>query len=563
MLKKYHLILLLILILGLAMSLNIYAEKPDLGDVLQEIEDEIQIEREESTIPDIEERPVKEPLKTLAGKKVLVEKIKVEGNKAISLDKLEKIVNTEEYTGKELSLAEMEEAATMITKYYRNRGYFVARAYIPRQEMENNTLTIAVIEGEYGEFKLSNASLVKDSIVQGMLDAIKDKNIISVNTIERAMLIINDTPGVRVTRADVMPGEEVGTSDFVINTEAENRYSGYLVGDNYGGEYTGKERLSAALNVNSPFKIGDKISIRGMLTDKEGIKNYHIAYSLPLNYSGLRGEIGYSNTSYELGKEYVDLKAVGSSTDLEFKFSYPVIWTRTKNLDAFINFVQKDMIDEIKTVADKTQKEIDAVNAGLSYAKNHRIYNWNSKMQVQFDLTLGKLNFKDPVDKTTDETGPNTNGYYSKVNLSLIENIAFNSRWSLESSLTGQYALHDKNLDGSEDFSLGGPGRVKLYPSGEYSAENGYLLNVELYYNLPDYKETSSRVSIFYDYGYANMAHKTPGFEARSLQDIGLGYYLEYRDLFAKVHWAYKLDEDIQSEDDYNSKLLFQVGYVF
>jgi hemolysin activation/secretion protein len=175
-------------------------------------------------------------------------------------------------------------------------------------------------------------------------------------------------------------------------------------------------------------------------------------------------------------------------------------------------------------VADKTEKEIDALYIGILYVKAYRINKGDSRRQVKFDYTLGNLGFKDPADKAIDEAGPNTNGYYSKINLSLTENIVFNSKWSLDSLLAGQYALQGKNLDGSEDFTIGGPSRVKFYPSGEHSAENGYLLNMELYYNLPDYKEISSRVSIFYDYGYATMADQTPGFDSRSLQDIGLGY---------------------------------------
>jgi hypothetical protein len=61
--------------------------------------------------------------------------------------------------------------------------------------------TIRVVEGNDGRFILDK-SLVRDDIVQGLLDDIKDCDIVSLDTLERAMLIINDTPGVTVTRAD-------------------------------------------------------------------------------------------------------------------------------------------------------------------------------------------------------------------------------------------------------------------------------------------------------------------------------------------------------------------------
>ncbi len=54
-----------------------------------------------------------------------------------------------------------------------------------------------------------------------------------------------------------------------------------------------------------------------------------------------------------------------------------------------------------------------------------------------------------------------------------------------------------KNLDGSEDFSLGGAYGIKVYPDGELSAENGYLFSTELKYKLPAFNELSSQVGVF------------------------------------------------------------------
>ncbi|MDV7396810.1 POTRA domain-containing protein, partial [Arthrospira platensis SPKY1] len=98
-------------------------------------------------------------------------------------------------------LSELEALATLITRNYRANGYFVARAYIPQQEVVDGIITIRVVEGNYGQFHLTNESLVKDSIVQAMLDDVKGYDIVSLDTLERAMLIINDTPGVQVVRA--------------------------------------------------------------------------------------------------------------------------------------------------------------------------------------------------------------------------------------------------------------------------------------------------------------------------------------------------------------------------
>lgn len=133
--------------------------------------------------------------------------------------------------------------------------------------MSEGILEIAVIEGNYGAFSLNNSSLVSTERVQGMLDDVKGDNIVSSNTIERAMLIINDTPGVKVTGADIKPGAQEGTSDFDIATEATNPYSAYILGDNYGGKsHWTRYRVNLGLSALSPLGYGDKLSLNGVMS---------------------------------------------------------------------------------------------------------------------------------------------------------------------------------------------------------------------------------------------------------------------------------------------------------
>jgi hemolysin activation/secretion protein len=127
-----------------------------------------------------------------------------------------------------------------------------------------------------------------------------------------------------------------------------------------------------------------------------------------------------------------------------------------------------------------------------------------------------------------------------------------------------QYALNNKNLDGSEDFSIGGAYGVKVYPDGELSAENGYLFSTELKYRLPTWNALNSSVGVFYDRGKAYMADNTVNFESKTLQDIGLGYYGSYKDFFGQLQVAWTANsEAVSSEPTSNSRVLFQGGWVF
>ncbi|AXH10402.1 hemolysin secretion/activation protein, ShlB/FhaC/HecB family [Malaciobacter halophilus] len=543
-----------------SISLNA-ANIPNIGDALKQVKPP-KLKKEKKDIPQIKiEQNV--PKEVQDGKKIAVKKFLISGAKHLSNKTLKTIVSP--YENKELSFKDMQEIATLITKAYRQKGYFVARAYIPMQNIltQNGSLKINVIEGNYGEFVLENKSLVKDEVVQANLDAIKDENIVSTNTLERAMLIINDTPGVVVNKAEVRPGKKVGTSDFIIGTSATNKYSGYILGDNYGSQYTGKHRIMAGVDVNSPFDIGDKLTFSGLTSDEIGLINGRIAYDFPMNDKGLRGEVAISKTTYELGSSYKNLDALGSSDSISFKTVYPYVKSRLKNINVYAEISLNKMKDEIQASNIYTKKSSKVLTLGIDYSEDKIMFNKNSQSRANFYLTVGNLKFNDKEDRQADENSANTNGTFTKLNLELGQDFELTPKIRWENSFQAQYALGDKNLDGSQDLSLGGIYGVKYYPDGEESAENGFIFNTELFYTLPNYKELNSSISVFYDVGRAFMSQNTTNEEPRTLQSFGLGYYGSYKDMFINAHLAQNIKHDVTSQKDYSSRFMIQAGWVF
>lgn len=487
----------------------------------------------------------------------LVRTFTFEGNTAISTQELEALVAP--HANKSFTLAELETLTSHITKHYRTKGYFVARAYLPPQTIENETLNIAIIEGNYGTFHITNTSRVKESIIQGMMDAIKDRDIVSTDTLERAMLLINDTPGARITQADVSPGTVLGTSDFTITAEASAPYGGYLLSDNHGSPYTGKIRFMGGLFLHSPFKVGDRLSINGLLSENTNLDNGRIAYAFPLHYSGTRGELSYAHTTYNLGGTYRPLDAQGKSDALALEITHPFIRSRKENLWGFASFALKTMKDEIRSVSDTTKKDASAATFGVRYDQNSLFFTKDASHQASLAFTLGDLNYKD---KTKDVAS--TQGSYQKLNLELSQSLLLSPLWTWNNALRAQYALNNKNLDGSEDFSIGGNGGIKVYPDGELSAEKGYMYTTELLYTLPYFRGISHQAGVFYGIGRAYMSDNTVGFEARTLQNAGVSYYAFYRSFFLRTHLASRIDgKEIQSESNYRTRFLVQGGWTF
>ena len=495
-------------------------------------------------------------------KTIFVKTFHISGIHALKEEELHALVLEEE--NKEHTLASLEKTASLLTKYYREKGYFVARAYIPKQSMKEGIIEIAVIEGNYGALKLQNNSLVNDRILQGMLDDIKDENVVSTDTLERAMLIINDTPGAKVTRADVKPGTELGTSDFLIQASETKPYNAYIVGDNYGSRYTGEYRTSIGVSANSPFGWGDKIGINGLLSTKTDLRNGKVYYNFPLMSNGLRGEVSAAKTTYSLAEEYDALDAIGNATTLEASLIYPLIRTQAETLNLTLSYDNKHMKDEIRSTNTVTKKESNALNLGANYTETSSLFGLPSGTNASLIFTFGHLSFDNADALVIDQAGAKTDGGYSKVVATLEKSLAFDETYSMTGSLRLQKALGGKNLDGSEDFSLGGAYGVRAFPDGELSAENGYIAGLELFYALPSYESITSKASIFADSGYAKMENSTGATEPRQLSDMGLGYQASYKEFFAKAQLARVIGgSDVKSEPNYQNKFLLQLGWVY
>ncbi len=157
-----------IVTLSLLTSSVLLGATPNIGDIEKQVKPPKEVQQKQT--PLIEINGVKKYAPTMkddkSGKTIFVKNFKINGAIHIEESKLQALISS--YNAKDLTFTQIQEVTSIITKEYRNQGYFVARAYIPVQDINKNNgiFMIDIIEGNYGEFKLNNKSLVKDSSVQ-------------------------------------------------------------------------------------------------------------------------------------------------------------------------------------------------------------------------------------------------------------------------------------------------------------------------------------------------------------------------------------------------------------
>lgn len=559
-----HKITFIILIFCFASISFAATQAPNIGDAIKQAEPPRDLPVSEENKAPVIERQEKPVMKDLSTATIFVKAFEIAGNKALTREELTAIANQPENINRDMTFGDIQNVAMKLTKYYRDKGYFVAKAYIPKQSITDGIVELMILEGEYGEVNVKNTSYVNDSRVNKILSKASEKKTIKSDKLEKQMLIINKTPGANLKKINISPGQKLGTSAFDFEIVPTKRVYGYLIGDNYGLRYTGEYRAMAGVGINSPFGMGDRLFFNGLISDNGGLANGRTAYLIPITSSGLTAELSYSHTRYELSEEYDYLDAKGRSDNISLELKYPLILSKTTEAYTSLIFSYKDMEDEMETFDTLIDKDTMSVKAEASYKKKYRLFGFNYSTKVKAGVKVGRLDFDEAEAEEADEAGADTAGTYSKLTASVENKIYFTKKLSLNTNLELQQALGNKNLDGSEDISLGGVYGVKVYPSGEESAENGYILNAELIYRLPEMGKLITMVSVFGDHAYAKPQYDFADEDGRSLSDVGIGGYAYYKTFFAKVYYAHGIGAaKIESEPEYNNKFLLQAGMTF
>lgn len=519
----------------IASTFTFAANLPTSGDIQRQVE-KPKFEEQEKALPNVV-REYKAPLVMDDKVTTLVKEFKFSGNSVYPTSELNKLVS--QFVNQQLGMNKLKEITSIVTKYYRDNGYFVARAYLPQQTIKDGIIEIAIIEGTYGGFDIKNSSLVNDSEVQNFMDYLKNGQTVSTESLERQMLLINDLSGVIVTNAEVYPGKEVGTSNFAITTNPTNKFSGYSIVDNYGSRYTGEYRLNAGATVNSVSKVGDSLGVSGLISNTANLKNAGVNYERPLGYSGLKGSLNSSVTKYEMDK-IPNYDAFGTAKNVGAGLSYPIVKTRSYSQTVYLDYTHKIMDDTSGAIAntEKSEKSVDSVTLKLDEKRNTNLFDHSGKLTTSIGITGGNANMDNSVAQINDAL-IKTDGNFAKLNLSVVHAQQLNPEFTLKTTAKAQKSF--KNLDSSEDMSVGGSNGVRAYEDSELSGDQGYALSLDLIYALPKVNQINHLASVFVDNAkiWKNDNRFNSEDNQRNLNAVGLGYDLNYKSLDFRTTFAH------------------------
>lgn len=362
-----------------------------------------------TTAPDISIAPRATPADTgPAGASVRVDTIRVSG--ATLFDEPTLIAASGFRPGGELTLAAMRALAGRISAYYHARGYFLAQAYVPEQDVQSGAVTIAVIEGRYGKIGLENQSTLSDTVARQGLRGLDSGDIVEGAPLERRLLLLSDLPGVGV-RSTLSPGSAVGTSDLVVDLTPGRSITGSVEADNVGNRYTGTYRAGGSINLNNPLGVGDRLSGR-ILAAVDGLAYGRIAYQAPV--ANVTFGIAYAHIRYQLGREFENLDADGNANIVGAYASYPLIRSRNLNLYALADAEARWFVDNIGLVSSRATKRSRVASLGFA-ADSHDEFGGGGWSNLSAGWSFGTLDITSPLERAADALTARTDGGYSKI----------------------------------------------------------------------------------------------------------------------------------------------------
>ena len=514
----------------------------------------------QQVIPEIRvERPALQPDDGPAGVSIRVTALQLTGETIFSEPEL--IAASGFAPGGDYNLRQLREVAARITAYYNARGYFLAQAYLPAQDIKDGAVTIAVIEGRYGKIGLNNRTNLRDGVARGVLGGLDSGDIVATAPLERRLLLLSDIPGV-VVRSTLSPGAAVGTSNLTVDIDPSRRISGSVEADNGGNRFTGALRFGGTLNLNNPTGIGDRLSVR-LLASTSGLAYGRAAYQTLLGTSTIG--VAYSHVRYELGREFKSLDADGTADVVSLFGSHPLVRSRRANLYALGAVEAKFFEDKLGAAATVSHRRVKVVSLGLS--GNHLDgFGGGGSNIYSIGGSFGDLDIRSAADRAIDRVTARADGSYAKLQASVAREQNVAGPLSFYAAARGQLA--SKNLDSSEKIELGGPYAVRAYPEGEAYGDEGYVATAEARVLLPQFALPGRLQLIgFVDVGAIRFA-KNPWFTGSNVAHrSGVGAGLNWtapNNFLAQAYYAHKLgDRPSTLYDDGDGRFWFRVAKLF
>jgi hemolysin activation/secretion protein len=474
------------------------------------------------------ETPEKAPVsKAVDEIEFTIKEIKVEGVTQYPPEQIKKIFAPLE--GKRVSLEALRKAADLLESRYRADGFFLVRVFIPPQQVKDGLFSLRVVEGYIEAAFTEGGTDATQQLVERLLAPVVGKKPIDLQSLEQALLILNDIPGVRVAGL-LRQGSALGASELVVSLVDPPKVSSLFSMNNSLSRVLGEWNTNLNVNISNPLPSRPGVLSLGLSTSalNDYLRAVTVRYSTFVGDQGMVVSMGGLAASAKLGASLVGIES--NSYSLGPRVRYPL--KRSRGVSLFIDSGLTlnhsrttseglEIIADSSTVADVS---LAAVDLGR--------FNGNTEATVGISQGLDALG-----SIGTNALAPSVSSFsqrFTKLKYSASRLQGLPQDFSLQFNFLGLWSS-DTLLSG-EQVLFGGSTLGRAYDSGAVAGDSGFGLLMELRKDMPAEKfiprlaNGKIQFFVFTDYAEArlNLNPNRPETTA-SLRSHGAG--LRYRDM--------------------------------
>ncbi len=475
-------------------------------------------------------------------------KVYFRGNTKISSAKLEKLA--EDLIGKDIYLEDVMDLTVKVSRYYQKNGYLTSYAYLPAQEIEDGVIVIVIKESKVVSKEVEGNKWERDWFFKNVAmyaSGLREGNVFNARDLQGAMKNINDTAYMKAA-ASLTKNED---HDTEIKLHVQDRFpiSLNLAWDDYGRNYTGRQRFTSVLGFENFLGFGDKLYGGAILSERS---NGALAgYQIPIGKYGTRLGFDYSFSNVRLGGPYQSLGIKGEAETYSIKLIQPLKSTATQDIAAFVSF---DAIN--------SKSKSNLFRENLS---DYRLRVLRTGINSMFDDSKGRTIANVGVDLGTNGLGasPNIQGAQRSSFYKVVASLARVQRLPKKClaifRINGQYS--PQSLYSAEQMFLGGTYSVRGYQPSELLGDYGVAGSLELRTPIPGLEKIlpekikhwsdNVKLAVFYDWGYVKEHKQLYGYPSNFLHSVGVGTNINItRDIYIQLGWGLPLGHKYYGEHD-------------
>ena len=446
------------------------------------------------------------------------------------------------WLGRAVNFDDLQKACDAVIEFYRKSGYTV-QAILPPQKIANGVVKILVTEAKLSSVFVDTPNgptrFNKETAAEYITYANPIGDPLNTKAIERALIILNETPGVMVS-SQLEPGKNDGETALRLQLTQPQWYQGKVEANNYGSRTTGANQGVIVLNGINPLGIGDQVSVNGIYS--EGSQYIQGAYSLPASKDGLRLGLSGTYLNYKNVSNYATSASAGygDAWTTGVSAAYPLIREQGTNANLNVNYDIKSYMNK-NLLTTQTISSYNIKNTSFGLSGNH--YDAFGGGGVSSGSVTAVLGYLDILATSLQGYGQYTPASFAKYTFAANRNqqLTEGGATTLYMAINGQFS--SVNLNSAEQIYLGGPYAVRAYPVAQSGGSQGGVGTVELRHQFPE------RIigSLFYDVGlvqqykntYLGWQGQTNANNTYSLQGAGFGVKWDWQgwNLGAMVAW--------------------------